>query len=351
MSFLEGWGKAEKWFGENADIWDRISSGIAAVIGTFFGLDEKAQKEWAYKIDSIFDAVGGVLQGIITTVKGLANADFGQIQEGVGKIVDSLGGALNTALAAAGLVALFAPKFGMFITKTLFGWVTKLLAMMNPIGMGILVGAAVLGLFWTFKDDIVKWIEDTFNFEFPSLADMGAKFTEWVDSVKAWFDNVLPDASTIGAKFEEWIGGIATWFDDALPDLGALATDLGNKIQEHLIDPVMGLFGNIGDLLMSGIKKIPGGEKLLSMLGFGEESDKKKNDKEVNVEVASEDSMKKIEELEKKVLALEAALVREKRNQAQSRRGGHPLNQVNQKSTSNTFVASSPPMPDLVLSP
>ena len=180
---------------------------------------------------------------------------------------------------------------------------------------------------------------------------MGAKFTEWVDSVKAWFDNVLPDASTIGAKFEEWIGGIATWFDDALPDLGALATDLGNKIQEHLVDPVMGLFGNIGDLLMSGIKKIPGGEKLLSMLGFGEESDKKKNDKEVNVEVASEDSMKKIEELEKKVLALEAALVREKRNQAQSRRGGAPLNQVNQKSTSNTFVASSPPMPDLVLSP
>lgn len=106
--FLQGWEKAKEWFGENADFWDKLSAGLAAIVQSFLGLSDEEAKDLATKISSglhnIVQFVKNVFEDTVNVVKvawqnvdkaitsfrtlwdGIINGDFGKIKEGLGGI-------------------------------------------------------------------------------------------------------------------------------------------------------------------------------------------------------------------------------------------------------------------------
>lgn len=108
VKFLEGWQKATKWFGANADFGDKLASGLANLAGAFMGIDEDQRKELAKKMATFFDRVGETLQeildGVRQTIMGLINGDSSEVKEGMRKvwdtIVDTALGGIRTALSS-----------------------------------------------------------------------------------------------------------------------------------------------------------------------------------------------------------------------------------------------------------
>ena len=108
VKFLEGWQKATKWFGANADFGDKLAAGLANLAGAFMGIDEDQRKELAKKMATFFDRVGETLQeildGVRQTIMGLINGDSTEVKEGIRKvwdtIVDTALGGIRTALSS-----------------------------------------------------------------------------------------------------------------------------------------------------------------------------------------------------------------------------------------------------------
>jgi len=128
--FLEGWNIADKWFGENATLGDRIASGLAKVLETF-GFTDDAQstakniskeidsyKEWIKGQIEIWKGMfpelkkdsGEVLLGlkqVIGKEKGGFLAGLGNIASGIGGIVTELVGSESIIAQAAGVGLMF----------------------------------------------------------------------------------------------------------------------------------------------------------------------------------------------------------------------------------------------------
>lgn len=111
--FLKGWENAKKWFGENADFWDKLSSGLAAIAQTFLGLSEEDAQDLAKKISKGIHTVTRFLsdlftqtlnvvkvawanadkfiKGFQTAWNGIVNGSFKDILSGTKSIFDVLG--------------------------------------------------------------------------------------------------------------------------------------------------------------------------------------------------------------------------------------------------------------------
>ena len=75
VAFLKGWENAKKWFGENADFWDRFSSGLAG-IAEAFGLTDDAEgtaKSIREAIQTFQDKLGPVFDKLKKKITMAAN--------------------------------------------------------------------------------------------------------------------------------------------------------------------------------------------------------------------------------------------------------------------------------------
>ena len=128
--FLEGWSIADKWFGENATLGDRIASGLAKVLETFGFTDDaeitakaiskeiESYKDWIENQIEIWRGMrneltndgGQVLLGlrqVIGKEEGGFLAGLGNIASGIGGIVSELVGSESIIAQAAGVALMF----------------------------------------------------------------------------------------------------------------------------------------------------------------------------------------------------------------------------------------------------
>lgn len=128
--FLEGWNIADKWFGENATLGERIASGLAKVLETFGFTDDAestakniSKEIQSYKLwlDNEIKAWKGMLPGLKNessqVLKGLKQAigkeeggflhALGNIASGIGGIVSELVESESIIAQAAGVVLMF----------------------------------------------------------------------------------------------------------------------------------------------------------------------------------------------------------------------------------------------------
>jgi hypothetical protein len=76
IKFIEGWNKANEWFGGNADFGDRVASALANILGSVLGWKEDDKQKAAIKIAKFFDDVGKYLSKEFTAFKSTINDLF-----------------------------------------------------------------------------------------------------------------------------------------------------------------------------------------------------------------------------------------------------------------------------------
>ena len=107
FTFFKGWDKAIKWFGENADIGDKLASAFANMIGSLLGFSEEETKKFAQGLSNIFhklwEFVGRAFDGLKDMILGLVNGDGGRVIEGFKKVfsavVDGVGYIVESILS------------------------------------------------------------------------------------------------------------------------------------------------------------------------------------------------------------------------------------------------------------
>lgn len=121
IKFLEGWQKAEEWFGANANFGERISSALAGVVGAFMGLDEEQTRKLAQdiniKVQGFLTFVKEQFEGLKTAFKTMWESNAfgnifdgiklilnGEILAGLGKMKDGFGSILSGLMEADTLI-------------------------------------------------------------------------------------------------------------------------------------------------------------------------------------------------------------------------------------------------------
>lgn len=206
--FLKGWDKAKEWFGENADFWDKLSSGLAAIAQTFLGLDEDSAKELAMKISNGIHAITNFIKGVFTdTVEvikvawsnvdkfiggfralwdGIVNLNFAKVLDGlqsIGEVIIDVakavwdnklalvpilyffsGPILAAATAIAGVVGGIASVLGGTILAAFTGLLgvigTGLTAVLGPVAVAVAAIAAGLLVFKAGWDGIQAGVDE-----------------------------------------------------------------------------------------------------------------------------------------------------------------------------------------------
>ena len=93
VKFLEGWRTAEKWFGDNPDFGERLSSGLAKVLKSFGIIEneEKTARNINNKVTEIREFIDREIEGLKKSAPGI----FGGISTGFQGLKDVIGGAQN----------------------------------------------------------------------------------------------------------------------------------------------------------------------------------------------------------------------------------------------------------------
>lgn len=165
--FLKGWENAKKWFGENANFWEKLSSGLATIAQTFFGLSDEDAQALAQKLAAGFKAVGEFIKdvfnatvnvvkvawanidkfigGFKTLWEGITSGNLEQILDGtksIGQVLLDVGKAIwDNKLALVPIFALFGGPILAAITSiagVVGGIATALVGTILPIFVGLL---------------------------------------------------------------------------------------------------------------------------------------------------------------------------------------------------------------------
>jgi len=305
--FIEGMNKSMEWFEGKAGWPEKISAGLANVIGSFMGLGEGELKELAESIhdkvmvitdiaiwlkDKVIDVIGGLFDNVKNMIEGGKALNEGNIVEGFQGLFSGLFGSIWTLLSSPlvwaaigvkllpqllGIIGGFAGqalgKLAMFIGKTL------LAVLGGPMLIGLVAVAGIAILIATYWDEIVAWVGDKLQAWF-GVGDLDAegntktlvsimkdKLYALYDSVRnmiaGWFgvDVEAEDGEKKGlvtvffeGYFGLWgkaIGLVTGWFDFAVEGGGNLWDSITDKLSEfkdNLKEQIMGWIPSIDDL-------------------------------------------------------------------------------------------------------
>lgn len=162
VKFLEGWRTAEKWFGENPDFGNRLSSALAKVLKSF-GIIENEEatarkinekvKEIKSFIDKeveglkkssegIFAGIGTGFEGVKDIVGGAQDGDPKTLLGGLKKLGDGIFDVTKELILSDSILANIA---GIVIAFKVFSTMVAAGAAVKTIGAGILASFAALG--------------------------------------------------------------------------------------------------------------------------------------------------------------------------------------------------------------
>ena len=225
IQFLEGWEKASLWFGANADIWDRISSGFAGILAALGFTDdaEATAKNISVKVHwivdkikiafgTVFDAVKNAIEtfqkdGFLASVKSFGSdilaSKEAMILIGVlfgGKILTAVTGIVGALGTIIPVLTTIAFKIGTSLVSAVAAMSTGLTAMVTAFGPVLLIvagfAAAVAAIWWVLKDlksensklkAIWETVKNKVNEIYNNIAEF---FIPVIDGMKASFMNV-----------------------------------------------------------------------------------------------------------------------------------------------------------------
>jgi hypothetical protein len=162
VKFLEGWRTAEKWFGENPDFGNRLSSALAKVLKSF-GLiedEEATAKKINEKVNDIksfidkeveglkksskgiFAGIGTGFEGVKNIVGGAQDGDPGTLLGGLKQLGDGIFQTTKELILSDSILANIA---GIVIAFKVFKTMVAAGAAVKTIGAGILASFTALG--------------------------------------------------------------------------------------------------------------------------------------------------------------------------------------------------------------
>lgn len=99
LEFLEGWNKANEYFGENAGFSERLAAGIANVIGTFTGLTDGEIKNLAIDLNTRFKEFWEYMKTELTNIQETFRAAWPSIKLAFDGLLDILDGNFGQGLS------------------------------------------------------------------------------------------------------------------------------------------------------------------------------------------------------------------------------------------------------------
>ena len=199
FSFFKGWQKATEWFGENADLGQKLASALAQIVGSFLGMDEEGTKNLAMKIAGIFQSIKDTFQFIVdkiglvpTLLLGAATLLLGPsgimglvgVFMKVGGLFFSAFGTLMTAIVP------ILSSIGTFITGTLLPALTPFLSTFALVA----AGAAAL---YT----VIQGVVDGFNNAIKVYKESGSVW----EAVKAFFSGFADSVVSTLTKAKDFV--------------------------------------------------------------------------------------------------------------------------------------------------
>lgn len=163
MKFLDGWQKASKWFGENANFGEKLAAGVAGLLQSFLGLTDEETKKLAQNMALVFGKIftwlettfTGLFQGAVDLVMGLFSGDGSRVWEGIKKIFNTLVDSFGEI--AKGILNLFmSPE----TSEAIVGTITKYLKMIPNAIEAVWSGVrSALGSIIDFvNNNVIKYI-------------------------------------------------------------------------------------------------------------------------------------------------------------------------------------------------
>ncbi|MCG7944865.1 MAG: hypothetical protein N0C84_00810 [Candidatus Thiodiazotropha taylori] len=268
---LQGFEKATKWFGENADFGDKIASAMANVVATFTGMDETQTIALATSISTFIDSVStvaskiaatakvitdwvltGSLDGdaLVTSFKDLANTMW----EYKGTI---LGVALMVAPGSTIRLATTAIKLAFSAMSLGLSGLSSLAATLStPVLAATLVAGAIINTLHAFGEAIdafkEKWAESgsfmeslgeawrVFISEFIGWPiKLGLGLVNWVRGLLG-FDEIWGDWDP-AVTIKGWLDNISGWFNAKMTWLGTkweAIKEGANSVWQGLVTPI-----------------------------------------------------------------------------------------------------------------
>ena len=286
-AFADGWSKATKFLGPNADFGDKLASGLANVIGIFTGMTEGEIQELAINLAGKFEIVGNIIKRIGEAFKNILGLGVDDESRTLGdkikdwsiaiglsvlfftNIVSTMAKSVLTSLASLGKqVILFGlnllkSSFSMLFTNSILGG-SKLMnalkalrvaavsfamvtipamasmlggmvmsvgafLLTNPIGWIILAVAAIGALLYVFWDDIMalkKQIDDAGGF----MLFMKLAWAKVTDAIGHFMNGLIDFYNWVVSK-ANLIPGISL---DPIAESNKFTTDGAAKIREQM---------------------------------------------------------------------------------------------------------------------
>jgi len=270
IKFIEGWNKADEIFGKAAGFGERLSAGLATVIGSFMGLTDgeinKLAKDINVTVQGIitflkteFDALTTALKAAWPNIKQTFGG-FIKILEGdfIGGITDITGGVIGVGTELLNSESMLAKAVVVLAGIKLLGAVTSFATAIGPIftalstiGTGIGTIFTALGGKAAFTAAMATLAPTLGSILIPlglALAAVVA-LKSIFDGFKAGYDE-FEKSGDISQALSAGLGGFVKSLLNMLT-LGLLSDDTLNKVEESVkkfVDPIL---EQIGDLFKS----------------------------------------------------------------------------------------------------
>lgn len=269
LEFINGFNKADEIFGKNADFSEKLSAGLANVIGSFTGLTEGEIAELAFKIDEVFTNIYNFVSAEVVKVQNTLRSsmdEFGTIFEGfklifdgeflpgISKLGEGFGGLAvelynSESILAKAILAVAAVKVVTTIT-TLFTTIGTVFSALSTIAAGIGTAFAAVG----GVAGLTAFVGTIGTILLPALAVIGAIFAAlaaipaMIDAIGAGWEKY----KETGSIWEALKTGIGTFIDKFLKYLISFASfgylD-GDKIMEDIYSAISGIFAPVTTML------------------------------------------------------------------------------------------------------
>lgn len=270
IKFIEGWNKADEIFGKAAGFGERLSAGLANVIGSFTGLSdgeiEVLAKDINDTVQGIFSFIRKEFDGLTTSLKAAwpnIKQTFGgfiKILEGdfLGGISDITGGVIGVGTELLNSESMLAQAVVVLAGIKLLGAVTSFATSIGPIftalstiGSGIGTIFTALGGKAAFTTAMAALAPTLGSILIPlglALAAVVA-LKSIFDGFKAGYDE-FEKSGDISQALSAGLGGFVKSLLNMLT-LGLLSDDTLKKVEESVkkfVDPIL---EQIGDLFKS----------------------------------------------------------------------------------------------------
>ena len=270
IKFIEGWNKADEIFGKSAGFGERLSAGLATVLGSFMGLTDGEVNKLAKDIN---ETVQGILKFLKTEFDALTTAlkaawpnvkqtfgGFVKLLEGdfIGGITDITGGVIGVGTELMNSESMLAQAVVVLAGIKLLGAVTSFAGAIGPIftalstiGTGIGTIFTALGGKAAFTAAMATLAPTLGSILIPlglALAAVVA-LKSIFDGFSAGYDE-FKNSGDISQALSAGLGGFVKSLLNMLT-LGLLSDETLNSVEKSVkkfIDPV---FEKIGDLFKS----------------------------------------------------------------------------------------------------